>query len=252
MAQQKDFWSGTAARAKTRLKQRQGAFLLCMLAGFLLAILCLGFSVYSNASKVEIFEAQLFAHVDYQALNTDEESLQSFAQETIQYLTGNQGGWNPQITLSGFPAASFIPQDFRDHMAEVKVWFGNAKVIFLLGLVAVLVFLCISMTLGRTRNRKGFSLFGYYLGVGIMLLLLLVLGIWIMVDFQNLWLILHEVLIPDGIFPAGEPVMLLFPLALFEGYIPPVIGTFGLLLLAVLALPILLSPISQWVATHQK
>ena len=59
-------------------------------------------------------------------------------------------------------------------------------------------------------------------------------------DFSAMWGWLHRTFIPDGIFPAYEPVMLLFPGSLFAEYLPPVLTAFGLTALAVLGLPPLL------------
>ena len=88
--------------------------------------------------------------------------------------------------------------------------------------------------------KKRFSLAGYELGASLPLMLAAVLGLWAAADFSAMWGWLHLTFIPDGIFPAYEPVMLLFPGSLFAEYLPPVLTAFGLTALAVLGLPPLL------------
>ena len=61
-------------------------------------------------------------------------------------------------------------------------------------------------------------------GMLCMLGLIAALLLWAVADFNSLWMVIHRVLIPGGIFPAGEPVMQLFPLKLFFGYLPPLAG----------------------------
>ena len=68
-----------------------------------------------------------------------------------------------------------------------------------------------------SRNRCA-SLTGLFCAVGLLLAVLL----WAALDFHSLWMILHRLFIPDGIFSAREPVMQLFPLALFFEYLTPV------------------------------
>ena len=48
----------------------------------------------------------------------DEDSVRSFADETILFLTDAQDSWEPSITVAGFPASRFIPQSFRDHTGQ--------------------------------------------------------------------------------------------------------------------------------------
>lgn len=52
-----------------------------------------------------------------------------------------------------------------------------------------------------------------------------------------MWEMLHRTLIPDGIFPADELVMQLFPETLFSAYLPPVLLMLVLMLAAVRAAP---------------
>ena len=238
-----------AKKAGASASNKLPVFWRCLLAGFLLIALAFGFAVYSHATKADTFERLLVENVDYHSLGTDENSVRSFAQETMHYLTGEQEGWNPQITVGGFPAGSFIPQSFHDHMETVKNGFSAAKNVFWAGLgLAGALFL--GGLLGRPGHR--FSRSGYYAGAGAALAMIAAIGLWAYFDFDSLWQLLHRYFIPDGIFSATEQIMQFFPVALFAGYLPPVMLTFGLLALAALALPLAEKSLRQITASKRK
>ena len=225
-----------------------GAFFACVAAGILLVVLALGAAVYINATKVETFDALLLKHVDCQGLGTDEASLHSLAKETMAYLTDVQSTWEPQITLSGFPVSSFIPQSFRDHMETVKSGLRIAKNALLAGAGIALALLFGVMGRAKGKKQSRFSAGGYYLGVGVGLAIIAGIALWAFLDFESLWRILHEAFIPDGIFNAAEPIMAFFPVEMFAGYMMPVGSAFGLLIAAVLVLPLVLRPLSDKMA----
>lgn len=226
--------------------RRRGAFVRCFIASFLLVLLAAAASVYFNAVDRQLFEKALLENVDYAALAMDEDSVRSFAGETILFLTDAQDSWEPRITVAGFPASRFIPQSFRDHMATVKGWVSAATAVFLCGAAVVIALL--AWVLAGSGRRGGFSARGYYAGTIVPLLLIAGIGLWAALDFAGLWETLHRTLIPDGIFPADELVMLLFPESLFSAYLPPVLILLVLMLAAVMVLPLILSPVSLRIA----
>ena len=225
---------------------RRGAFGRCFIASFLLVLMAAAASVYLNAVDRQLFEAALLENVDYTVLGMDAASVSSFADETILFLTDAQDSWEPSITVAGFPASRFIPQSFRDHMVTVKGWVSAATSVFLCGAAAVIALL--AWALATSGRRGGFSTQGYYAGTIVPLLLIAGVGLWASLDFGGMWEMLHRTLIPDGIFPADELVMRLFPETLFSAYLPPVLLMLVLMLAAVLVLPLILSPVSARIA----
>lgn len=225
---------------------RRGAFGRCFIASFLLVLMAAAASVYLNAVDRQLFETTLLENVDYAVLGMDEDSVRSFADETILFLTDAQDSWEPSITVAGFPASRFIPQSFRDHMVTVKGWVSAATSVFLCGAAAVIALL--AWALATSGRRGGFSTQGYYAGTIVPLLLIAGVGLWASLDFSGMWEMLHRTLIPDGIFPADELVMRLFPETLFSAYLPPVMLMLVLMLAAVLVLPLILSPVSARIA----
>lgn len=225
---------------------RRGAFGRCFIASFLLVLMAAAASVYLNAVDRQLFETTLLENVDYAVLGMDEDSVRSFADETILFLTDAQDSWEPSITVAGFPASRFIPQSFRDHMVTVKGWVSAATSVFLCGTVAAVALL--AWALATSGRRGGFSTQGYYAGTILPLLLIAGVGLWASLDFGGMWEMLHRTLIPDGIFPADELVMQLFPETLFSAYLPPVLLMLVLMLAAVLVLPLILSPVSARIA----
>lgn len=229
--------AGSVKITQKSLTKQRGAFVSCLIAAFVLALLaCVG-AVYVNAINVERFQTALVENLDYASLGLNEQSVKSFAEETILYLTDEKAAWEPQITIAGIPASSFIPQSFRDHMATVKGWVSSATAVFLAGAAVVVTLLTRAVTTSKKRGG-GFSAGGYYLGALIPLLLVAGVGLWAWLDFDSMWMLLHRTLIPDGIFSAAETVMKLFPLEAFAAYLPPVVKTFGLFAAGVLVLPL--------------
>ena len=230
----------------TAARPHRAAFFRCFLASLLLVLIAAGASVYLNAVDRQLFETALLENVDYAALGMDADSVRSFSDETILFLTDAQDSWEPSITVAGFPASRFIPQNFRDHMVTVKGWVSAATTLFLCGGVVAVALL--AWALATSGRRGGFSTQGSYAGTILPLLLIAGVGLWASLDFNGMWEVLHRTLIPDGIFPADELVMRLFPETLFSAYLPPVLLMLVLMLAAVLVLPLILSPVSARIA----
>jgi hypothetical protein len=113
------------------------------------------------------------------------------------------------------------------------------------GAAIALLLLGRSLVGAKGSKQNPFSLGGYYLGAGVPLVLALGLGLWGYFGFDTMWAAVHTLLIPDGIFPAGEAIMQLFPVEVFGGYLQPVALTFALCAGIVLVLPLLLWPLSK-------
>ena len=178
---------------------------LSFLAGLMLALTAVLLSITGPALQPARFEKALLTTVNRQAVGMSESDLTAFARHTMAYLHGETAGWQPETPFA-------IPQSFADHMAEVRGWVDVLKIALPAALLASLVCLWLG------RNARA-ALAGALTLIGLTAALIL----WAVVDFNSLWLVIHRVLIPGGIFSAREPVMQLFPLALFFGYIGPVI-----------------------------
>lgn len=230
-------------------KGKRNAFWMCLIAGLLLMALALGAAVYDNMTKVSLLEAGIVQNVNLSAVGMDESSAKSFAVSTLAYLQGNAQHWDPIIVVGDHIMP--IPQTFKDHMETVKGWFSSAPAVLLTG-VGIVVLLLGWALIGTKRSKKsGFSAKGYYLGACVPLVLIVGIGLWGVLGFDSFWSVLHETLIPDGIFSATEPIMQLFPLELFQGYLGPVAITFGILAAIVLILPLLLAPLSSLLLKRQ-
>lgn len=225
---------------------RRGAFARCFAAALLLTLAAAAWAVYLNAVSRPLFEKALLETVDAAALGTNEDALRGFAEDTLLFLTGSTQAWEPDLTVGGVPASRFISRAFRDHMGTVRGWVTAAP--WVLGGAAAVAAGLLGWALAGAGRRGGFSMQGYYAGVAVPLALLAGVGVWAVLDFASLWKILHLTLIPDGIFPAGDPVMQLFPEALFSAYLTPVCRTLAIMLAALLALPLILRPVSLRIA----
>ena len=174
-------------------------------AGFLAVVVLILVSILVPALNPARFEQAVLNTVNPQAVGMSESDLTAFARETMAYLRGEKAAWEPRTPFA-------IPESFTTHMAEVKHWVDVLKVALPLGLLLAAAGLWFGRSFRAARN-----------GMLCMLGLLAAVLLWAVVDFDSLWMVIHRVLIPGGIFPAGEPVMQLFPLALFFRYVGPVV-----------------------------
>ena len=174
---------------------------LSFLAGLMLAVLAVLAGVAIPALQAERFERAVLNTVKPEAVGMSESDLTAFARETMLYLRGEKQMWEPQTPFA-------IPESFAEHMAEVRGWVDALKVLLPAGgALAVL-----ALWLGRNGHAAR-------AGMLCLLGLLAAVLLWAVMDFNSLWMVIHRVLIPGGIFPAGEPVMQLFPLELFFSYV---------------------------------
>ena len=182
---------------------------LSFLAGLMLCGLAVLAGIAGPAVQPARFERAVLSTVNPQAVGMSESDLTAFARETMAYLRGEKAAWEPRTPFA-------IPESFTTHMAEVKHWVDVLKVALPLGLLLAAAGLWFGRSFRAARN-----------GMLCMLGLLAAVLLWAVIDFDSLWMVIHRVLIPGGIFPAGEPVMQLFPLALFFSYLPAVLGWTG-------------------------
>ncbi len=175
-------------------------------AGMLGVMIVILASIAIPALNPARFEKAVLNTVNRQAVGMSESDLTAFARDTMDYLRGEKDAWQPQTPFG-------IPQRFTEHMAEVRGWVDALKTALPMGALLAAAGLWFGRDLRAARN-----------GVLCMLGLIAAVLLWAAVDFNSLWMVIHRLLIPGGIFPAGEPVMQLFPLALFFGYIPAVLG----------------------------
>ena len=167
----------------------------------------------------------------------------AFVNDTLDYLTGIKTVWEPAITIGDHRVG--VPDAFKTHMATVRGWVENAKAVLLAGAAIVLLLLGRALIGVKGSSKSAFSVGGYYLGAAIPLALGACVGLWGVLNFDGLWMWVHETLIPDGIFAADEEIMKLFPVELFASYLKPVGITFAICVAVVLALPLILVPLSK-------
>ena len=191
---------------------------LCFCAGLVLALTMVLISIAGPATRTGLFVRALVSEVDHAAAGVTDAELTAFGEETMRYLRSEKERWEPQIPSEG------IAQSFRDHMAEVRGWVSALPWAIGGGLVIVLA--CLLCGFDRRAFLWGMGAFVWIVGL---------IVFWALIDFSSLWMVIHRLLIPNGIFSAREPVMRLFPLSLFFRYIPWVLGVLILQLALVLA-----------------
>jgi len=174
---------------------------LSFAAGLVLALLAVLWSIAGPALQTERFEKAVLNTVNREAVGMSESDLTAFARETMDYLNGRADKWSPDTPFEISPA-------FVRHMAEVRGWVDALKIALPAG-AALSVLLLMYGRDGQMARLGMLTLLG----------LIAAVLVWAAIDFDSLWMVIHRVLIPGGIFAAGEMVMRLFPLELFFSYV---------------------------------
>ncbi len=178
---------------------------LSFFAGLMLALMAVLLSVCVPALQPKRFERAVLNTVNRQAVGMSESDLTAFARDTMSYLRGEKESWQPETPFA-------IPESFTAHMAEVRGWVDALRIALPVGVLLGAACLWLGRD-GRAARA----------GMLALLLLIAAVLLWAVIDFNSLWMVIHRVLIPGGIFPAGEPVMQLFPLNLFFSYVGAVV-----------------------------
>lgn len=191
--------------------------LCCLLAGLLLSAGLLLYAVCVSALDEPFFQNALIQTVNTDELRISREDLALFSRETIPYLRGETDTWKPALSLAGIPADQAIPAAFYEHMADIRQVFIVVSRLWpiLLGLGV--------LSAGMLFLLKKFSPAAFRVGLLIPMTVTAGLLLFALLDFETFWRVLHQTLIPGGIFSAREPVMRLFPITLFVCYVKPVV-----------------------------
>lgn len=225
------------SRLYTRRRTSLLGALLSLALGLCLTGLGMGYAVGVHATDLDRFrEAADAALVQTNIMSS--EDAERFAQETIGYLTGRRAAWLTAITVEG--QVTPVPENFSAHMAQVQRWVKAFRFMLPLMIACVVVLVFLTLIGAAAMQSRTFSPRFYYLGAVVPILLAGIVFLWALIDFKSFWEILHNVFIPGGIFAADEPVMRLFPVSMFQGYLPPIGLTFLYLLGCILLLPAVL------------
>ncbi len=225
---------------------RRRTSFLGALVSFALA-LCLTALSMGYAAGVHVTDLERFRQAADTALVQTEimsaTDAERFAQETIGYITGRRAGWLTAITVEGeaFP----VPESFSEHMAQVQQWVMAFRYMLPLMIACVIALVFLTLLGGAAMRTRTFSPRFYYLGVTLPLLVIGIAFLWVMIDFASFWEMLHNSFIPGGIFAADEPVMRLFPVAMFQEYAMPIGLTLLYLMAGILLLPLILTMIDR-------
>lgn len=185
----------------------RGQKVLNRIVGAIGAIAVLLSSVLGLFGSKALFRNAQRTYGYYAVFGMSEADIDRFSDDTITYFRDESKEWTPQLPFA-------VPEAFQSHMANVKVCvvFLKYLAIALAALYALLMIgLCLKEHFSRSACFQGFLTF---------LAVCACLVLWCAVDFDSFWSVLHHLFITDGIFSANEPIMLLFPLSLFESYYP--------------------------------
>jgi len=229
-------------RHGTRVNPLGALFSLAL--GIVIMVLGMGYAVGVHATDPD----RLLAAAEPALVQTgilSQEHAERFAQETIGYLTGRRAAWLTEIAMGDMTMT--VPEAFAGHMAQVQQWVMKVPYLIPLMIAAFVALVFLTLIGAAGMRSRMFSAHGYLLGAAIPLLLAALCFAWAALDFAGFWKTLHDILIPGGIFAVDEPVMRLFPLAMFQAYLEPIVITFLYVLGIVLLIPVILALLDRMV-----
>ena len=230
------------SRRNTRRRTSLLGALLSLALGLCLTVFAMGYAVGVHVTDLNRFrEAVDTALVQTEIVSA--EDAERFAQETIGYLTGRRAAWLSAITVEGqvYP----VPETFATHMEQVQHWVKAFRFMLPLMIACVTALVFLTLIGAAALRSRTFSPRFYYLGAAVPIVAAGVVFLWTLVDFAGFWETLHNVFIPGGIFAADEPVMRLFPVSMFQGYMSPIALTFAYLLAVIVLVPLVLTMLDR-------
>ncbi len=197
--------------------------LLSLALGLGLCVLSMAYAAGLHITDLDSFRKAADTALVQTGVLTSEDA-ERFAQETIGYITGRRAAWLSAVTVGGQVVP--VPEAFAVHMAEVRRWVSSFHFVLPLMILTIVLLVFLTLIGAMAMRKRMFAPRSYYLGAFIPLLFAGAGFAWAALDFESFWDVLHQALIPGGIFAAGEPVMQLFPLTLFSGYTAAIALTF--------------------------
>ncbi len=186
-----------------------GALLLLFALLFSCVEICIGSRSYFEKTYTKLDNAQ--------GMGMSTEDLTEATWRMIEYMRGNIESIDLDVTVHGETVSMFNDQE-RVHMFDVRNLFLGLRKAAIAAAAAGILALLVPVFKKRYRECG----IGVFLGSGVFLLLLLLLGAWVLVDFNSFWTEFHHVFFTNDLWlfdPATSRMINMMPLELFYGIV---------------------------------
>jgi integral membrane protein (TIGR01906 family) len=201
--------------------------------------LCVGFICLAVGM---VAYSRWFYNHQFEINNTSEdvglsnEDLGRLRDGWIAYFSGRSDTLQIEVSFHGGPPTPFYNDDELSHMEDVKVIFLAVRTLGWVLMSVGVVLLAASIFTNRTKKdrMKTFS-FGSILGCAVFLTIGITLGIVIAVNFEDFFILFHEIFFPQGNWQFSTPMVAILTESLFMDaaiYILCIGVSFTILLLA--------------------
>lgn len=138
----------------------------------------------------------------------------------MYYSTGRAGDLDVTIVENGEEVAFFNERELS-HMRDVR---ALTKTILWMGAVALLIGAAVPITLKIRKKGGALRTFckAYLIALGVLALIILILGVWIAIDFDSFWTVFHIVFLDlesSTFDPATSRMIRICPAELFSDFI---------------------------------
>lgn len=138
----------------------------------------------------------------------------------MYYSTGRADDLDVTIVENGEEVAFFNERELS-HMRDVR---ALTKTILWMGALALLIGAAVPITLKLLKKNEALRTFckAYLIALGVLLLIVLILGVWIAIDFDSFWTVFHIVFLDlesSTFDPAESRMIRICPAELFSDFI---------------------------------
>lgn len=155
-----------------------------------------------------------------QSMKMSKESLDDATQVLLDYLKDNRDNLDLVVEVDSQPVAMFNQKEI-DHMVDVKKLYQGVLFIRSFSIIT-LVISAISLIVMLKRDSGFFVWRGFKLTITTFAILLAVLGVYIMTDFNGFWNQFHEVFFTNDLWilnPKTDRLINMVPLSFFNGLV---------------------------------
>lgn len=192
---------------------RRLASFFCVLAS--IALLA---AIFIVSVQLVVMDRSFYA-LEYQKMDTarrlgvNQSALEEVTDELLQYLEGKEVDLSAtSIRVRGERQRVFSRDDVA-HMVDVQDLYDGARTVRNVALLFVMFVLLVTLLVVR-RDRGGLYARAYLTGFSIVGALLLVLGVWIQIDFDMFWNAFHHLFFRNLLWqmdPATSFMINMFP-----------------------------------------
>ena len=196
--------------------KRKFSYVLSALSSFLLLFVLLFASL-----KIAINDQNWFLN-EYTRLGTarsigmSNSDVSAALRRLVDYMEGREDSIEMEVKVGGKSVKMYNEREIA-HMVDVRNLYQGVQLAAIIAAVLAAAMLILAAVLMRRDALKALSK-GYLIGACVFAAVVIVLGIWVMIDFSSFWTAFHHLFFTNDLWllnPATDRMILICPEQLF-------------------------------------